>query len=102
MPTSQPWGPTEFAANTYMRLFAKPQLYAEIELYGKALNVGDIYTLNVPGLPSDLPFVVVAYDWDVQSDRYSALMAYISYDPTDTITMQRYWLQQNQDDPDGK
>ena len=102
MPTSQPWGPTEFAANTYMRLFAKPQLYAEIELYGKALNVGDIYTLNVPGLPADLPFVVVAYDWDVQSDRYSALMAYISYDPTDTITMQRYWLQQNQDDPDGK
>jgi hypothetical protein len=95
-------GLTIFAANTYMRLFAKPQLYAEIELYGKALNVGDIYTLNVPGLPADLPFVVVAYDWDVQSDRYSALMAYISYDPTDTITMQRYWLQQNQDDPDGK
>lgn len=93
-------GMTIFAANTYMRLFAKPQLYAEVELYGKALNVGDIYTLNIPGLPADLPFVVVAYDWDVQGDRYSALLAYISYDPTDTIGMQRYWLQQNQDDPD--
>lgn len=99
-PISQPWGPTEFAANTYMRLFAKPQLYIEAELRGKGLNIGDVFTVDIPGLPTGLVFVVVAFDYDIKNDQYSTLLAYISYDATDTITMERVWLQQNQDDPE--
>ena len=98
MPTSIPYGPTEFAANTYMRLFAKPQLYVEAELIGKGLYVGDVYTLSIPGLPDNLSFVVAAYDYDIKNDTYSALLAYIDYDDVNTITMERFWLQQNQDD----
>lgn len=92
---------TEFAVNTFMRLFAKTQIYIEVELYGKALRIGDIYTADIPGLPSGLSFIVVAYEWNVQADRYSATLAYIEYDTVDTIGMQRFWLQQSQEDTDG-
>ncbi len=98
MTSSQPWGLTEFAANTYMRLFAKPQLYIEVTLRGKGLYVGDIYEVDIPGFATPYLFVVVAYDYDVKNDTYAALLAYISYDQTDTITMQRIWLQQSQND----
>ncbi len=98
MATSQPWGLTEFAVNTYMRLFAKPQLYVEAALYGKGLSVGDIYEIDVPGFASAYLFVVVAFDYDIRNDTYNVLFSYISYDSVDTITMQNYWLQQNQND----
>jgi len=90
---------TQFATNTYMRLFAKTQIFVEAELYGKGLNVGDIYSLDIPGFSTPYTFVCVAFDWDVKSDFYSAIFAYIDYDATDTITQSRFWIQQNQDDP---
>jgi len=90
---------TQFATNTYMRLFAKTQIFVEAELYGKGLNVGDIYSLDIPGFSTPYVFVCVAFDWDVKSDFYSAIFAYIDYDATDTITQSRFWIQQNQDDP---
>jgi hypothetical protein len=90
---------TQFASNTYMRLFAKTQIFVEAELYGKGLNVGDIYSLDIPGFSTPYVFVCVAYDWDIKNDFYSAIFAYIDYDATDTITQSRFWIQQNQDDP---
>lgn len=93
---------TQFATNAYMRLFAKPQLFIEADLYGKDLNIGDVFLIDVPGFASALKFVCIAFDWSIKQDRYSALFAYIEYDNTDTITQRRYWLQQNQDDPDNK
>lgn len=90
---------TEFAVNTYMRCFAKPQLYIEAQLYGKALRIGEIYTASIPGLPDNLSFMVTAYSWDVQNDIYNAILSYVSYDNNDTIEMQRFWLQQSQEEP---
>lgn len=89
---------TQFANNANMRLLGKPQIYIELTLYGNRLNVGDIYTINVPGLPEGLIFVVLAYDHDLKNDTYNAILAYISYDETDTIDMFRHWLLQIQDD----
>lgn len=89
---------TQFANNANMRLLGKPQIYIELTLYGNGLNVGDIYTINVPGLPEGLIFVVLAYDHDLKNDTYNAILAYISYDETDTIDMFRHWLLQIQDD----
>lgn len=91
---------TQFATNTYMRLFAKTQIFVEADLYGKNLNVGDIYTLDIPGFATPYTFVCVAYDHDIKNDLYSAIFAYIDYDPVDSITQNRYWIQQNQDDPE--
>ena len=91
---------TQFATNTYMRLFAKTQIFIEVDLYGKSLYVGDIYTLDIPGFVTPYTFVCVAYDYDIKNDLYSAIFAYIDYDTVDTITQNRYWIQQNQDDPE--
>ncbi len=99
-PTSQPWGPTEFACNTYMRLLAKPQLYIEATLIGKGLYIGDVYEVDVPGFETPYLFAVVAYDYDIRNDTYNVLLAYIDYDTSNTITQERVWLQQGQDDPD--
>jgi hypothetical protein len=95
------WSLTQFATNTYARLFAKPQVYVEADLYGKNLNVGDIYTLNIPGFASAITLVVVAFDYDLKNDVYSAVLAYIEYDSANTITNERFWLQQLQNDPEG-
>jgi len=100
MPTSKEWGPTEFATNTYMRLFAKPQLYIEVDLYGKNLNVGDIYEVDIPGFATPYKCVVVAFDWDIKNDKFSALLAYISYDEVDTIVKDSVWILQRQEDID--
>jgi hypothetical protein len=97
---STEWSLTQFATNTYARLFAKPQVYVEADLYGKSLNVGDIYTLNIPGFAAAVTLVVVAFDYDLKNDIYSAVLAYINYDSTNTITNERFWLQQLQDDPE--
>ena len=91
---------TQFASNTYMRLFAKTQIFVEVDLQGKALKVGDIYSLDIPGFATPYTFVCVAYDWDIKNDFYSAIFAYIDYDAVDTITQNRFWIQQNQDDPE--
>lgn len=89
---------TQFATNTAMRLLAKTQVIIEADLYGQDLNIGDIYTVNIPGLPANLPCVVIAYDFDIKNDRYNTVLAYISYDDIDTIDQERFWLQQNQDE----
>ena len=89
---------TQFANNANMRLLAKPQIYIEATLYGNGLSIGDIYTIDLPGLPAGLIFVVVAYEHDLKNDTYNTTLAYISYDATDTIDMFRYWLLQIQDD----
>ena len=91
---------TQFASNTYMRLFAKTQIFVEVDLQGKDLKVGDIYSLDIPGFATPYKFVCVAYDWDIKNDFYSAIFAYIDYDAVDTITQNRFWIQQNQDDPE--
>jgi len=91
---------TQFATKTYMRLFAKTQIFVEVDLYGKNLYIGDIYTLDIPGFATPYTFVCVAYDYDIKNDLYSAIFSYIDYDPVDSITQNRYWIQQNQDDPE--